>query len=366
MQPGRHWPDGLLRQPARRHRDDRRQADPRHATRWWPRSRPATGGASTTAGDVIVDPRRAGRPGLGPQRQPERRATAIPTPFSRRLLPHGGRARTGQHPGADGRRRDAETSTRRRRTTGAVLECHEPRPLAPGRASRSFPRGRTWHSRPAAWCWPTCTRAGHGRASERGEIKKLLVLEALPKPVNFSGGDGADQLSAARSRWNGSWARCPSSPTARPTSRCRRCGAVLRGPGRARPVGQADAELRHVDARRDDQLASAATSSGPSTPRPDRDGDAGRDARGPAGSSRSPACRTCSTSRATSSRSSTGTASSATTTSAATAAWTLSGDRGADVLDQPTDAPDARAWSPTAGTPAATAPRGRSAARPAA
>ncbi len=42
-EPRRHGPDGLLRQPARRHRHARRQADPGHATRWSPPSRRVTG-----------------------------------------------------------------------------------------------------------------------------------------------------------------------------------------------------------------------------------------------------------------------------------------------------------------------------------
>lgn len=70
----------------------------------------------------------------------------------------------------------------------APMECHEPRPLA------SRPRERVIPAR------IDCTKKTghvvlgdiyHGRAMQgvrRGEIKKLLVLEQLPKPVNFSGG----------------------------------------------------------------------------------------------------------------------------------------------------------------------------------
>jgi len=71
---------------------------------------------------------------------------------------------------------------------GSGLECHEPRPLCrrpreraiPSRVDLSQDTGRLMLS-----------DIYHGRNMEgvrRGEIKKLLVLEQLPKPVNFSGG----------------------------------------------------------------------------------------------------------------------------------------------------------------------------------
>ena len=89
---------------------------------------------------------------------------------------------------------------------------------------------------------------------QRGDIKKLLVLELLPKQVNFSGGPdlvswlGTFSLERVlgtvpgRRRWFG-LLRSPGLPT-----------GVLRGVGRARHVGPAHAQLRERDAGRDDQL----------------------------------------------------------------------------------------------------------------
>jgi hypothetical protein len=68
------------------------------------------------------------------------------------------------------------------------LECHEPRPLVararepilPSRIDLRQPTGRL-----------VLQDIYHGRnmaGVQRGEIKKLLVLKQLPKPVNFSGG----------------------------------------------------------------------------------------------------------------------------------------------------------------------------------
>jgi len=70
----------------------------------------------------------------------------------------------------------------------AGLECHEPRPLMsrareqviPDRANRLQETGRL-----------VLVDVYRGRNMEgvrRGEIKKLLVLETLPKPINFTGG----------------------------------------------------------------------------------------------------------------------------------------------------------------------------------
>lgn len=71
---------------------------------------------------------------------------------------------------------------------GARWQCHEPRPL------RVRPREATVASRVAAE-QPTGhlvlfdVYQGRNMADvDRGQIKKLLVLEQLPKPVNFSGG----------------------------------------------------------------------------------------------------------------------------------------------------------------------------------
>lgn len=71
---------------------------------------------------------------------------------------------------------------------GCRLECHEPRPLVPRDLERIIPNridlseatGRLFLG-----------DIYHGRNMEgvrRGEIKKLLILERLPKPISFSGG----------------------------------------------------------------------------------------------------------------------------------------------------------------------------------
>ena len=70
----------------------------------------------------------------------------------------------------------------------AGLQCHEPRPI------RSRPREPHIPSRPKLRRKTgrlALVDVTHGRKMagvKRGEIKKLLVLETLPKPVNFSGG----------------------------------------------------------------------------------------------------------------------------------------------------------------------------------
>lgn len=70
----------------------------------------------------------------------------------------------------------------------AQFQCHEPRPvqcrerepIIPSRVDLSAPTGRLF-----------LENVYHGRnmaGVERGSVKKLLVLQQLPKPVNFSGG----------------------------------------------------------------------------------------------------------------------------------------------------------------------------------
>jgi len=75
-----------------------------------------------------------------------------------------------------------------RASAGGGLQCHEPRPL------RSRPRERPIASRvdpeeATGRLVLSDVYQGRNMAGVRqGEIKKLLVLEQLPKPVNFSGG----------------------------------------------------------------------------------------------------------------------------------------------------------------------------------
>jgi hypothetical protein len=68
------------------------------------------------------------------------------------------------------------------------LQCHEPRPLAPRPRERIIPP----RCEPGADTGQlVLTNVYEGREMEGvapGEIKKLLVLESLPKPINFTGG----------------------------------------------------------------------------------------------------------------------------------------------------------------------------------
>ncbi len=66
--------------------------------------------------------------------------------------------------------------------------CHEPAPLAPRSRERVIPH-RTDRSRPTGQMILTDVYEGRDmKGVKRGDIKKLLILESLPKPVNFSGG----------------------------------------------------------------------------------------------------------------------------------------------------------------------------------
>ncbi len=71
---------------------------------------------------------------------------------------------------------------------GCTLECQEPRPLVPRERERIIP-SRVDLSRATGRFF--LADVYHGRNMDgvrRGEIKKLLILERLPKPINFSGG----------------------------------------------------------------------------------------------------------------------------------------------------------------------------------
>ncbi len=67
-------------------------------------------------------------------------------------------------------------------------QCHEPRPLRARRREPIIP-SRFAPARPTGHLVLSDIYTGRNMAGvQRGEIKKLLVLEQLPKPVNFSGG----------------------------------------------------------------------------------------------------------------------------------------------------------------------------------
>ncbi len=70
----------------------------------------------------------------------------------------------------------------------ARLECHEPRPLAPRPRERLIPP-RVNLSRTTGTLILSDVYSGRNmKGVERGEIKKLLVLETLPMPIHFTGG----------------------------------------------------------------------------------------------------------------------------------------------------------------------------------
>ncbi|NQU20452.1 MAG: hypothetical protein HQ567_04155 [Candidatus Nealsonbacteria bacterium] len=71
--------------------------------------------------------------------------------------------------------------------TAAGLQVHEPRPLRPRRRERAVPP-RIDPDRQTGRL--VLANVNHGRnmpGVKRGEIKRLLVLESLPEPVNFNG-----------------------------------------------------------------------------------------------------------------------------------------------------------------------------------
>ena len=160
-----------------------------------------------------------------------------------------------------------------------------------------------------------------------GSIKKLLVLETLPKPMNYTG--GMEPLT-----YGGTFTleRVLGTIPVEPDGSAMRHGAgaaqlVLRGLGRAGPVGQAHAELHDGDARRDGHLHRLPrTAHGNALRINCRDCRPCAVRRAP--SSRSRTCPMCSTFRATCSRSSTGTASRATTRRGAKEELILAGDHG--------------------------------------
>ncbi len=70
----------------------------------------------------------------------------------------------------------------------AGYQCHEPRPLIRRKREPIIP-DRTNEESPVGYLLLSDIYIGrHMGGVKRGEIKKLLVLETLPKPVNFSGG----------------------------------------------------------------------------------------------------------------------------------------------------------------------------------
>ena len=70
----------------------------------------------------------------------------------------------------------------------AGLECHEPRPLQPRPRENVIPSRAKLDAPTGTLVLADIYRGRAMTGIERGEIKKLLVLESLPKPINFTGG----------------------------------------------------------------------------------------------------------------------------------------------------------------------------------
>ncbi|MEK6779792.1 MAG: hypothetical protein AABY80_08995, partial [Candidatus Deferrimicrobiota bacterium] len=67
------------------------------------------------------------------------------------------------------------------------LWAHEPRPLAPRPRERLIASRTDWSKATGRLVLADVTQGRNMAGVRPGEVKKLLVLETLPKPVNFSG-----------------------------------------------------------------------------------------------------------------------------------------------------------------------------------
>ena len=70
----------------------------------------------------------------------------------------------------------------------AGLECHEPRPLVARSREPLVPTEVDWPKTTGRLILVDAHRGRNMDGVRRGEIKKLLVLEPLPKPMNYTGG----------------------------------------------------------------------------------------------------------------------------------------------------------------------------------
>lgn len=68
------------------------------------------------------------------------------------------------------------------------IAIHEPRPLMPRERERIIPRRTTPEAATGTYFLADVYRGRKLEGVKPGEISKLLILESLPKPVNFSGG----------------------------------------------------------------------------------------------------------------------------------------------------------------------------------
>jgi hypothetical protein len=72
--------------------------------------------------------------------------------------------------------------------TDAGLECHEPRPVLRRVRERIIPDRIDQEADTGTLVLMDVYRGRNMRDVPRGEIKKLLVMESLPKPINYTGG----------------------------------------------------------------------------------------------------------------------------------------------------------------------------------
>ncbi|MFV1969031.1 MAG: hypothetical protein ACC628_26725, partial [Pirellulaceae bacterium] len=70
----------------------------------------------------------------------------------------------------------------------AGLQCHEPRPVVRRQRERIIPTRRNNSQATGQLILADVYKGRNMEGVERGEIKKLLVIESLPKPINFTGG----------------------------------------------------------------------------------------------------------------------------------------------------------------------------------
>ena len=72
--------------------------------------------------------------------------------------------------------------------SGAGLECHEPRPIMVRPRERIVPSRADIKEETGRIVLMDVYEGRNMQDVQRGEIKKLLVIESLPKPINFTGG----------------------------------------------------------------------------------------------------------------------------------------------------------------------------------
>lgn len=131
---------------------------------------------------TIVDPRR-GPDDMSMAREISRRHFRDPYPLSEDLFLVADRS------GIHLLNSKGETETiYRPETLGGRWDCHEPRPLRPRKRERVIPC-RVSADEPTGRLVLSDVYAGRNMEGiRRGQIKKLLVLEQLPRPANFSNG----------------------------------------------------------------------------------------------------------------------------------------------------------------------------------